>query len=95
MISTGIGVKKPGRPPGRPPKTAKVEHEPRVPIRPGLAQGFNPATGGLRSGLKERRAAGQKARKAISASAALTTCSREHSESSAYEGSEEEEVMTH
>jgi len=46
----------------------------------GLAHGFNPTTGGLRSWAKERRAAGKKAEKATSAAVPLTTSSHEHSE---------------
>jgi len=54
-------------------------------VRTGLAHGFNPTTGGLRSWAKECRAAGKKAEKATSAAAPLTTSSHEHSESSEYE----------
>jgi len=62
MIAPVDGLKKRGRPPGRPANTAKFEPEPRVPVRAGLAQCFNLTTGGLRSG-KERRASGKKAEK--------------------------------
>ena len=81
---------------GRPKKAADVvkaasnvgtKPKPRL----GLAQGFNPKTGGSNGPAKEPRAAGRMAAVAIKGAAAMTNPSPAKSESRAYDPHNEED----